>query len=86
MHSWDWLEPWEQIHIDYAGPFLGHMFLIMIDAHSEWMEVEVVHSPTSQATIEHLKNQFLLDLDSPRQLSQMMAPVLPAVSLLNSHS
>ena len=37
---------------------MGHMFLIVIDAHSKWMEVEVVYSTTSQATIEHLRAIF----------------------------
>ena len=27
--------PWAQ---DYAGPFLGRMFLIMVDAHSKWLK------------------------------------------------
>ena len=31
------------------------MFLIVIDAHSKWMEVEMVNSATAQATIEHLR-------------------------------
>ncbi len=32
---WSW--PWSRIHIDFAGPMLG--FLIVIDAHSKWLEV-----------------------------------------------
>jgi len=31
------------------------MFLIVIDAHSKWMEVEIVNSATAPATIEHLR-------------------------------
>ena len=43
MHLWDWPEhPWQRIHLDYAGPFNGKMFLVVIDAHSKWMEVELV--------------------------------------------
>ena len=35
MHPWEWPEhPWVHIHIDYAGPFMGKMFLLVIDAHS----------------------------------------------------
>ncbi len=26
---------------DYAGPFMGKMFLIMSDAHSKWLEVHM---------------------------------------------
>lgn len=28
--------PWKRIHIDFAGPFLNRMFLVIIDAHSKW--------------------------------------------------
>ena len=59
MHPWEWPEhPWKRIHIDYAGPFLGKMFLLVIDAHSRWMEIEAVHSATTQSTLEHLRSMF----------------------------
>ena len=39
-HTWDRPErPWSRIHIDYAGPFLGKMFLIIVDAHSKWTTI-----------------------------------------------
>ena len=44
--------------MDYAGPFLGEMFLLIADAHSEWMDIYPVKSPTSQATIEKLRQSF----------------------------
>uniref|UniRef100_A0A914XQD5 RNA-directed DNA polymerase n=1 Tax=Plectus sambesii TaxID=2011161 RepID=A0A914XQD5_9BILA len=31
--------PWQRIHIDFAGPFLGSMWFVAIDAHSKWPEV-----------------------------------------------
>ena len=34
------------------------MFLIVVDAHSKWMEVEIMNSATSQATIESLRTIF----------------------------
>ncbi|MCY3927858.1 MAG: DDE-type integrase/transposase/recombinase [Acidobacteria bacterium] len=59
MHPWEWPErPWERIHIDYAGPFMGKMFLLVIDAHSRWMEVEMVNVASTQNTIEHLRSMF----------------------------
>ena len=59
MHPWEWPEnPWERIHLDYAGPFLGKMFLVIVDTHSKWMEIEVVSSGTTQATVEHLRTMF----------------------------
>lgn len=44
--------------MDYAGPFLGEMFLLIADAHSKWMDVYPVKSATSQATIEKLRLSF----------------------------
>ncbi len=35
LHPWEWpAQPWSRIHIDFAGPFKGHMFLVLVDAHS----------------------------------------------------
>ncbi len=44
----------ERIHLDFAGPFLGRMFLIIVDAHSKWPEVEIMPSTTSTQTIDRL--------------------------------
>ena len=46
-------------HADYAGPFMGHMFLIMIDAYSKWMEVYPTSSSTSAITIEKMREIFV---------------------------
>ena len=52
IHPWEWPKhPWAS---DYAGPLFGKMFLVLIDAHSKWLEVKIVSSATSSATIEHL--------------------------------
>ena len=33
---WDWpSQPWERIHVDFAGPFLVSMFIIVVDAMSK---------------------------------------------------
>ena len=59
MHPWEWPEhPWERIHIDFAGPFMGKMFLLVVDAHSRWMEVEIVNAASTQNTTEHLRSMF----------------------------
>ena len=35
LHPWVWpSRPWQRIHIDFAGPFLGKMYFLVIDAHS----------------------------------------------------
>ena len=59
LHPWTWPEkPWSRVHIDYAGPMEGKMFLLVVDAHSKWMEVHSANSATSTATIELLRKSF----------------------------
>ena len=59
LHPWEWATaPWQRIHIDYAGPFQNSMFLIVVDAHSKWLEVIPVRSTTSSSTIEVLRDLF----------------------------
>ena len=59
LHPWEWPQaPWSQIHADFAGPFLGKMYLILIDAHSKWMEVHITSGATSAVTINKMKLTF----------------------------
>ncbi len=59
LHPWEWpQQPWSRLHLDYAGPFLGKMFLVLVDAHSEWMEVVPVQAAISTMTIEKLRGIF----------------------------
>ncbi|XP_051962904.1 uncharacterized protein K02A2.6-like [Xyrauchen texanus] len=59
LHPWAWPEaPWHRIHIDFAGPFEGRMFLVVVDAHSKWPEVHVMDSTTSSKTIQVLRGLF----------------------------
>ena len=48
----------KSIHVDYAGPFQGKIFFILIDAYSKWMEVFPMNTSTSSATIEKLRMVF----------------------------
>ena len=59
LHPWEWPQrPWARIHIDYAGPVEGKMLLVIVDAHSKWLDVAVVTSATSSVTIEKLRGMF----------------------------
>ena len=59
LQPWKWpTRPWSRLHIDYAGPMYGKMCLIIVDAHSKWIEAGFVPSATSAATIELLRNSF----------------------------
>ena len=53
------LQPWawpsrvfERVHIVFAGPFQGAMFLVAVDAYSKWPQVFVMPSTTVAKTIE----------------------------------
>ena len=59
LHPWEWLGlPWSRIHIDYAGPYKGEMFLVVMDAYSKGLEVHRMKSITSTATIEKLREML----------------------------
>ena len=59
LHPWDWMtHPWSRLHIDYAGLYQGHMFLVVIDSHTKWLEVFPVKAATSFHTIEKLRMLF----------------------------
>ena len=59
LHPWEWpRKPWSRVHIDYAGPFEGRMFLLAIDAHSKWLEVHSCRTSTSATTIDALRKSF----------------------------
>ena len=44
--------------LDYAGPLIGKMFLIVVDAHSKWIGAFQMNTSTSSATIEKLRIAF----------------------------
>ena len=59
LHPWEWPgRPWSRVHVDYAGPFMGKMFLLIIDAHSKWMDIHCVNSATSSVTIDKMRSTF----------------------------
>ena len=59
LHPWEWPgQPWTRLHVDYAGPYKGEMFFVLVDAHSKWLEVHLMKSTTSTATIEKLREIF----------------------------
>ena len=58
-HPWHWPEkPWSRLHLDFAGPYEGNNFLLIIDAHSKWLDIEQMKSTTSAAIIVKLRKLF----------------------------
>ena len=59
VHAWEFSTgPWERLHVDFAGPFMGKMFLVVVDAFSKWIEVEMMSNSTSPATVSRLRRIF----------------------------
>lgn len=53
LHPWSWpTRPWARLHVNYAGPFQGGMILVLIDAHSKWIEAVCTPGATSGAVVE----------------------------------
>ena len=44
--------------MDFAGPFMGQMFLIMVDAQSKWIEAHIMSNITAPTTIDKLRAVF----------------------------
>jgi hypothetical protein len=59
LHPWEWpSQPWHRIHVDYAGPVKNKYFLIVVDAHSKWVEIFPSNGPTAGDTIKNLRQSF----------------------------
>ncbi|KAG1683135.1 hypothetical protein GQR58_010144 [Nymphon striatum] len=54
---WPAVGPWERLHLDF-GSFDGHVFLVLVDAGSKWIEAEFLRSTTSEATLRTLFSWF----------------------------
>lgn len=49
---------WSRLHIDFAVPFQGKTFLIVVDSSSKWLEVAMVSSMASPVVISTLRFLF----------------------------
>ena len=59
LNSWVWPSgPWHRIHVDFAGPFMNFMFLLVVDAYSKWVEVVPMSVTLTSKTIEVLREMF----------------------------
>lgn len=59
LHVWEYPEqPWQRIHLDFLGPFKSKLYLIIIDSHSKWLEVEEVTSTSAKQCISRLLPMF----------------------------
>ena len=77
LQPWEWPQrPWARVHVDYARPFMNKYFLLLVDAHSKWIEVRPVNNATSTVTIDQLRSIFAThglpvpDMNSKVQMKQ----------------
>ena len=54
LQAWPWpSRPWSCLHLDFAGPIDNQMILVLIDAHSKWIDAfQMSHA------ILHLRRVF----------------------------
>ncbi|XP_060587297.1 uncharacterized protein K02A2.6-like [Ruditapes philippinarum] len=59
IHPWEYpSRPWSRVHVDFAGPFMGYMFFVLVDAYSKWPIVKIMQTTTTSKTIEILRSIF----------------------------
>lgn len=51
--------PWERVHLDFAGPYMNGMWMLVIDVFSKWVEVvDMRNNTTSENVIRKLRTTF----------------------------
>ena len=61
LHPWQWpLSPWHRIHVDFAGPIDGNYFLILVDAHSKWVEIFKTKGTATSDVIRCLQHVYAI--------------------------
>lgn len=59
LQPWSWpTRPWSRLHIDFAGPMDGRTFLVVVDAHTKWLEVIAMKTATALTTVQQLRTLF----------------------------
>ena len=57
--SWSWpAGPWKRLHLDFAGPYQGKTFLVIVDAYSKLIEVVSISQATTAKMITALRYVF----------------------------
>ncbi|XP_023247151.1 uncharacterized protein K02A2.6-like [Copidosoma floridanum] len=59
LHVWDWPDaPNVCLHADFLGPLDRKMYLIVVDIHSKWVDVKLMHDITLKSTIYAFREYF----------------------------
>ena len=58
-HCWEPpKQPFERVHVDFAGPFMGTYFIVFVDAYSKWPVVKILRDITTATTINACREFF----------------------------
>lgn len=58
-HLWEPVKaPFERVHVDFAGPFMGKQFFILVDAYTKFPVVKILNNTTAENTIQTLREIF----------------------------
>ena len=81
LHTWDLPSaPWQRVHLDFAGPFFGHMWLIYVDAYSKWAGVVQMRTTRADDLIDILR-PIISTFGLPEQLVSDNGPQFVSRSL-----
>lgn len=59
LQPWKWPSgPNQRIHVDFCGPISGHMYLIIIDSYSKWIDIKHMTDSTAESTIRAFRELF----------------------------
>ena len=59
LHPWEYpSKPWPCLPADFAGPFFGRMWLIVVDARTKWPEVFQLKKATSGTALIAIFSRF----------------------------
>ena len=71
--------PWFRLHINYAAKIMGRMILVVIDAHSKWIDVHFTSGATSAITSGKLQQSF-----STHGITMSLSAIMPLCSTVKS--
>ena len=65
-HPWEsTTKPWVRVHLDFPGPFLGNMYLVIVDSFAKWVEVHLMNDIKTVSALKCLRKTFFLYLIFP---------------------
>ncbi|KAI0987599.1 hypothetical protein GJ496_008413 [Pomphorhynchus laevis] len=59
LHQWDVpMQPWERLHVDFAGLVACRLFILVFDAYSYWPEIEEIINASASEANKKLKSML----------------------------